>query len=69
MAHGRAGNLFGVPVGYSVTVFGTRYAVDPEIQRFYGWNNPEIVAYFPRLAERALYPPASERLAFEKVPV
>lgn len=66
MAHGRVDNLFGVPVGYSVTVFGTRYAVDPEIQRFYGWNNPEIVAYFPRVAERSRYPPAFERLAFEK---
>jgi hypothetical protein len=66
MAHGRASKLFGVPVGYSTTVFGARYAVDPEIKRFLGWSRPEIVAYFPRFGVGGYYPAAFERLAFEK---
>jgi hypothetical protein len=64
MAHGRATALFGVPVGYSTTVFGARYAVDPDVELFNGWNSDKVIAYFPRGA--GWYPPSYERTAFEK---
>jgi hypothetical protein len=67
MAHGRVSRLFDVPVGYATTVFGARYAVDPEVARLYGWNRAERVAYFPRYTHaRSFPPPAFERTAFEK---
>ena len=66
MAHGRTNDLFGIPIGYSTTVFGARYAVDPEIKRFYGWQAELPLAYFPRYFHNGFYPPAFERIAFEK---
>ncbi len=66
MAHGRTSALFGVPVGYSTTVFGARYAVDPEVKLFNGWNSRDIIAYFPRYSIAKFFPPSFERTAFEK---
>lgn len=66
MAHGTTTNLYGVPVAYSVTVFGAKFAVDPAVRRTVGWQQTRRVAYFPRYFKADFYPPAFERTFYEK---
>lgn len=48
--HDRADELYGVPTGYSTSIFGCEFAVtDPEIKRLYGWRRHNVTTYFPRV--------------------
>jgi len=59
--------LYDAPVGYSTTVFGVHFAMDPEIERQLGWKCTERVAYFSRFPGGArLMQLAGDRTLFEK---
>ncbi len=56
--------LYDFTVGYSTTVFGVHFAMDPAVERQDGWKRQDQVAYFSRgNSEQQL---AADRTLFEK---
>ena len=65
MAHGSQATIYAQPVGYATSVFGA-HSVDPARERKYGWQRPDMTAYFPRYADnQAVMGLAYERTFFE----
>jgi hypothetical protein len=48
VAHGGAKDFYGIPIGYGVSVLWRVFAIDPALQRKYGWQNKNRVALFDR---------------------
>ncbi|MFC1671928.1 glycoside hydrolase domain-containing protein, partial [Planctomycetota bacterium] len=48
VAHGGAKDFYGVPIGYGVSVLWRKFATDPDLERHYGWQNPNMHALFDR---------------------
>ena len=65
MAHGTTRSLYGRAVQYGTAVFIAHYR-DPALERRYGWQRRQHIAYFPRYADnRASFGMSYERTFFE----
>ena len=47
-SHGNPRKLHGQPVGYLCFVWGVTGIPDPQVRRYHGWKNPELICPFPR---------------------
>ncbi len=47
-SHGAPRKLHGQPVGYVCFVWGVNGIPDPQVRRYHGWKNPELICPFPR---------------------
>ncbi len=63
-SHGLSHTLYDlVPVAYNVTVFNTRFGIDPGIKRYRGWQRKDLTTLYPRT-----FFPGSPRSLFRVLP-